>query len=86
MKTNNSATPVKITIEGGPTEGKTLQLTMHPYSTLEEWIDTFRTILIHQTFTCDCIKELFDEPICLSCNNPADDQPSAQFLREKSEF
>lgn len=86
MKTNNSATPIKITIEGGATEGKTLQLTMHPHSTLEEWIDTFKTILVHQTFTCDCIKELFDETVCMSCNDLVDDQQPTQFLREKSEF
>lgn len=78
--------PIKISVEGGLSPDRTLQLTMHPHSTLEEWIDTFKTILIHQTFAEDTVKELFDEPICSSCNDPADDQPSAQFLREKSEF
>lgn len=54
--------PIKISVEGGLSPDRTLQLTMHPHATLEEWIDTFKTILIHQTFAEDTVKELFEPP------------------------
>ena len=58
----NKKEPIKITIEGGVCPDRSLQLTMHAYSTIEEWIDTFKTILIHQTFAEDTVKELFELP------------------------
>jgi len=55
----NKAEPIKITIEGGYNPNKTLQLTLPPDSTLEEWVDAFKTILVFQTFIAADIEELF---------------------------
>jgi hypothetical protein len=44
-------TPIKVTIEGGLNPDRKLELTMTPYADLSDWIDTFKTILINQTFT-----------------------------------
>ena len=54
-------TPIKITVEGGLTPDKKLELTMNQFADLRDWIDAFKTILIHQTFTEDTVKELFEE-------------------------
>lgn len=61
--------PIKISVEGGLSPDRTLQLTMHPHATLEEWIDTFKTILIHQTFAEDTVKDLFEPPCYDNYNN-----------------
>jgi hypothetical protein len=42
-----------------PTRFKSVQLTLNWDASLEDWIDTFKTILIHQSFTEDTVKELF---------------------------
>jgi hypothetical protein len=55
-------TPIKVTIEGGLNPDRKLELTMAPYADLSDWIDTFKTILINQTFTEDTVKELFEPP------------------------
>jgi len=66
----NKKEPIKITVEGGPCPDRSLQLTLHAYSTIEEWIDTFKTILIHQTFAEDTVKELFEVTECCNqCND-----------------
>lgn len=71
--------PIKITIEGGLNPDRSMQLTLNPYTTLEEWIETFKVILLHQTFSEDTIKELFDMPevidsddheYCCECKYP----------------
>jgi hypothetical protein len=56
-------TPIKITVEGGFKQDNKLELTISPDSTVEDWIDIFKTILIHQTFTTDTVKELFEPSI-----------------------
>jgi hypothetical protein len=33
---------------------------MNRYSDIDDWITVFKTILIHQTFCEDTVKELFD--------------------------
>jgi hypothetical protein len=38
-----------------------LQLTLNWDANLEEWKQAFKTILIHQTFDEDTVKELFEE-------------------------
>jgi len=63
MKKYDQVTPIKITVEGGLCPDRSLQLTLHPYATLEEWIGTFKVMLLHQTFSEDTIKELFDPQI-----------------------
>lgn len=57
---NTKPEPIKITIEGGFRPDKTIQLTLGPDSDIEDWIETFKTILLHQTFGEDTIKELFE--------------------------
>ena len=68
--------PIKITIEGGLAPDRTIQLTLNAYSTIEEWIETFKTILIHQTFAEDTIKELFDRDYDESCYDADNDDCS----------
>jgi hypothetical protein len=74
--------PIKISVEGGLTEDSSIQLTMSSFATIEEWIETFRTILVHQGFQFDTISQLFDEEECVSCN----DKSSPQFLQEEEDF
>lgn len=57
----NQTTPISITIEGGLSPDKTLQLTLNQYASLDDWIDAFKVILLHQTFSEDTIKELFEQ-------------------------
>ncbi len=52
--------PIKITVEGGFREDNKLEITISPDSTIDDWIDIFKTILVHQTFTFDIVKELFE--------------------------
>jgi hypothetical protein len=40
-----------------------LQLTMNWDANLDDWIGAFKTILIHQTFAEDSVKELFEDAI-----------------------
>ena len=43
----------------GPNENKSLSLTLPWDSNLEDWKEVFVTILTHQTFSPETIKELF---------------------------
>ena len=38
-----------------------LQLTLNWDADINDWVNAFRTILIHQTFPEDAVKELFEE-------------------------
>ena len=40
---------------------KSLQLTLNWDADIEDWVDAFKTILIHQTFCEDTVKELFED-------------------------
>ena len=84
MKKYDQVTPIKITVEGGLCPDRSLQLTLHPYATIEEWIETFRTILVHQGFQFDTITQLFDEPDCCGdcCGESSEDSDAPQFLQE----
>lgn len=55
-------TPIKITIEGGFRPDKGIQLTLSACADINDWIEAFKTILIHQTFSEIAVKELFEEP------------------------
>ena len=55
-------TPIKITVEGGLQPNKSIQLTISHDANIEDWIEVFKTILIHQTFSEEVVKELFEEP------------------------
>jgi len=54
-------TPIRITVEGGFNPYRKLELTMSSFADINDWIDAFKTILIHQTFAEDTVKELFEE-------------------------
>ncbi len=64
--------PIKVTIEGGLNPDRKLELTMGPFADLVDWVETFKTILIHQTFSADTVRELFEE----------EDSPSSAELGE----
>ena len=52
----------KITINvDGYKHNNSLQLTLNWDANINDWIDVFKTILIHQTFTEDVVKELFED-------------------------
>jgi hypothetical protein len=38
-----------------------LQITLNWDADINDWVNAFRTILIHQTFDEDIVKELFEE-------------------------
>ena len=51
----------KITIKvEGYKHNNSLQLTLNWDANLNDWTDAFKTILIHQTFPEDLVKELFE--------------------------
>jgi hypothetical protein len=58
--TAKGPTPIKITIDGGFKEDNKLELTISPDSTIEDWIDVFKTILIHQTFSANTVRDVFE--------------------------
>lgn len=53
MNKNND---IIITLES---EYKKLQLTINKHSSLSDWVQAFKVLLLHQTFDEDTIKELF---------------------------
>jgi hypothetical protein len=68
--------PIKVTVEGGLAPDRTIQLTLNAYATTEEWIETFKTILIHQSFHEDTVKEVFDRDYDESCYDANNDDCS----------
>lgn len=52
--------PIKITIEGGIIPHKTIQLTLNWDANIYDWVEAFKTVLIHQNFDYDTVKELFE--------------------------
>lgn len=42
---------------------KSLQLTLNWDADINDWVDAFKTILIHQTFCEDTVKDLFENPL-----------------------
>lgn len=64
---NNNMT---ITVENGT--DKKLQCTINKHSTIDEYVNLFKTILIWQTFTEDQVKDLFEawenpDSVCEDC-------------------
>jgi len=53
METENNIT---VTVES---DNKKLQLTISEYATVDDWINVFKTIMIHNTFMEDSVKEMF---------------------------
>jgi len=68
----DKVTSIKVTVEGGLNPERKLELTMSPFADLNDWIETFKTILIHQTFAEDTVKELFQEEEYINTNDEFD--------------
>ena len=52
--------PIKVTVEGGFCPDKKIELTMSAEADLSDWVEVFKTILLHQTFSEETIQELFN--------------------------
>lgn len=48
-------------IVNGYKHNRSLQLTLNWDAGIDDWVDAFKTILIHQTFAEDTVKELFQD-------------------------
>jgi len=51
---------ITITVVNNKMLNNELRITMNWDADLENWIETFKTILTHQTFCPETIKELFE--------------------------
>lgn len=60
----NKTTPktITVTVADSSCDDK-IEISLNKYSDLSDWIKVFKTILIHQTFCEDTIKELFEDPL-----------------------
>ena len=58
----NKTTPktITVTITDSSCDDK-IEITLNKYSDINDWIKVFKTILIHQTFCEDTVKDLFEE-------------------------
>ena len=56
----NKDNKITIKIEGYRLNDS-LQLTLNWDASINDWVNAFKTILIHQTFPEDTVKELFEE-------------------------
>jgi|LakMenE18May11ns_1017448.scaffolds.fasta_scaffold9003213_2 hypothetical protein len=54
----NQQQTIIITVSD-PSSDNELRITMNRHSNVDDWILTFKTILIHQTFNEDTVKDLF---------------------------
>jgi hypothetical protein len=54
----NQQQTIIITVSD-PSSNNKLRITMNQHSNVDDWILTFKTILIHQTFNEDTVKDLF---------------------------
>ena len=58
----NKTTPktITVTVSDSSCDDK-IEISLNKYSDLNDWIKVFKTILIHQTFCEDTVKDLFEE-------------------------
>ena len=56
MDLNNK---IIITVEN-PIQHKKLEITINRFSSIEDWKDVFKTILIHQTFDHDIVRDFLE--------------------------
>ena len=66
MKDNNmnKTTPhiLTVTVADSSSDDK-IEISLSKYSDINDWIKVFKTILIHQTFCEDTVKDLFEDPL-----------------------
>ena len=63
---------ITVTVTDSSRDDK-IEITLNRYSDLNDWIKVFKTILIHQTFCEDTVKELFEYP-CEEYNKTMEDE------------
>jgi hypothetical protein len=51
--------PIKITVEGP--KDKVLQITLPSDAPIEYWVEAFRTIMVHQTWSSDVAESVFNQ-------------------------
>jgi hypothetical protein len=51
--------PVKITVEGP--KDKSLQITLPSDASIEYYVETFRTIMVHLTWSSDVAESVFNQ-------------------------
>lgn len=56
---HNINNKIKITVENP--DGKSMEISIHENSNIEQWIDVLKTILFFQTFHPQLIEECFVE-------------------------
>ena len=61
-KAMNQTTPktITVTVSDSSCDDK-IEISLNKYSDLNDWIKVFKTILIHQTFCEDTVKDLFED-------------------------
>lgn len=52
---------IYISVSGGAEEGKSISLTLPWDAGIDDWVETFKTILTHRTFTTQTINEVFPQ-------------------------
>jgi hypothetical protein len=52
---------ITVTVVNHAKYNSELQLSLNWDANLDDWVSAFKTILIHQTFCEDSIKELFED-------------------------
>lgn len=59
----NKTTPktITVTVADSSCDDK-IEISLNKYADINDWIKAFKTILIHQTFCEDTVKELFEDP------------------------
>jgi hypothetical protein len=59
----NKTVPDKITVTVSDSScDDKIEISLNKYSNIDDWIKVFKTILIHQTFCENTVKELFEDP------------------------
>ena len=56
---NEHNNKVKITVEN-LYDDKKLEVTINRFADVNDWIEVFKTIMIHQTFAHETVKDLFE--------------------------
>lgn len=58
-RTTTTPHTLTITVSDSSCDDK-IEISLNKYSHIDDWIKVFKTIMMHQTFSEDAIKELFE--------------------------
>ena len=53
---------ITVTVADSSCDDK-IEISLNKYADINDWIKVFKTILIHQTFCEDTVKDLFEDPL-----------------------